>query len=350
MILRHRSLSLALAGLLASSVAAAQPAKPSDKSNKSDKPDKTDAKALLQSGLKLFAAKDYLGALAVFKDAYARFPSAKILLNIGTTLTRLGRKADAANVYQRYLDASDSDPAKRPEVAKVLAGLDEDVGIVALSITPSDAEIQIGTDDWLPAAEAARYRVAPGSVTVRARREGYEPGETSAIATAGATAQVALALEATPVRGVDGPGGADPEGLGVSATARPAARSRIGALVLAHVDVTHSGGAGLVGITVDVTRRLQAQATALLGGTAGGYLGATFALLDGRFRPLLAAGLPVFVSDGARIAVRGAGGLELVVSPHLSVIAELGVEHLLNPEPNVAATMFVPAIGAAGRL
>ena len=86
--------------------------------------DKLDAKALMQSGLKLYAARDFLGALAVFKTAYTRFASAKILLNIGTTLTKLDRKAEAANVYQRYLDSPDADPAKRNEVKKVLAELD----------------------------------------------------------------------------------------------------------------------------------------------------------------------------------------------------------------------------------
>ena len=43
-------------------------------------PDKQDARALLASGLKLFQQKDYLGALTIFRDAYKRFPSSKLLL------------------------------------------------------------------------------------------------------------------------------------------------------------------------------------------------------------------------------------------------------------------------------
>ena len=58
---------------------------------------RVDAKALMQSGVRLFEAKDYLGALAVFKDAYSRFQSAKILLNIATTLTLLERKAQQSH-------------------------------------------------------------------------------------------------------------------------------------------------------------------------------------------------------------------------------------------------------------
>src|SRR5262247_2293943 len=83
-------------------------------------PSKMDAKALMQTGVRLLEAKDYLGALAIFKDAYARFPSAKILLNIGTTLKLLDRKAEAANTYQRYLDSADADATKKIQVAAEL--------------------------------------------------------------------------------------------------------------------------------------------------------------------------------------------------------------------------------------
>src|SRR6185295_5621169 len=107
---------LAIGGELAVGQPAAKPA-PHDKPSG----DKVDAKALMQSGVRLLEAKDFLGALAIFKSAYARVPSAKILLNIGTTLNLLNRKAEAANAYQRYLDASDADPQKKPEVATVIA-------------------------------------------------------------------------------------------------------------------------------------------------------------------------------------------------------------------------------------
>src|SRR5260221_289244 len=62
-LIRSRTL-IAVVALCNASLAAAEPQQPAGK---------VDAKQLLQSGLKLFDAKDYLGALAVFKDAYARF-------------------------------------------------------------------------------------------------------------------------------------------------------------------------------------------------------------------------------------------------------------------------------------
>src|SRR4051812_8099873 len=95
-----------LAAMMAGSTAYAQPA-PAPRPPPSG--DRVDAKSLVQTGVRLLEAKDYLGALAIFKDAYSRFASVKILLNIGTTYKLLGRDAEAANAYQRYIDSPDAD-------------------------------------------------------------------------------------------------------------------------------------------------------------------------------------------------------------------------------------------------
>jgi hypothetical protein len=335
--------------------------------------DRVDAKALMQSGLKLYAAQDYLGALAVFRTAYTRFPSARILINIGTTLIKLDRKVDAANTYQRYLDAPDTDPAKALEVKKVLADLDKAVGVLEVAVTPSDAELQFDGDDWFPARGIQRHRVAPGSITVRVRRAAYQADERKLQIAAGQTVPVAFALAALPVSSSptgpaattnrvaaaapadgDGDGETGDDGsddTGVHHRADRAPGSRLGMVALAHIDIADKGGAGLVGLSYDVTSRLRGQATAILGPSYGAYVGASYALLDGKLRPIVSAGAPIFMSNGARLALRGAGGIELAVNRHLAVIAELGVERVLNSEADVRGrTMFVPALGAAGRL
>jgi len=210
------------------------------------KSDKVDAKALMQSGLKLLEAKDYLGALAVFKDAYARFPSPKILLNIGTTLKLLGRDADAANVYQRYLDTNDSDAKRRADIVKLVAEIDKTVGVVEISVTPANAEVQIGSDDWVAAEAAKLIRVPPAKIVLRARADGYEPKTTSVQVAAGehGAIEIHLVAIAAPVPTVV----VAPTPTGVVATAhvdveRP--RSRFGVIVLGHIDIPH-GWAPLV--------------------------------------------------------------------------------------------------------
>lgn len=314
-----------------------------------DRADKTDAKALMASGLKLFAAKDYLGALAVFQNAYARFPSAKILLNIATTQKALGRNADAANSYQRFLDAGDVDPARKAEVAKVLAGLDATLGIVAITVAPADAEVQLGDEAWRPASEVHELRAAPGELHIRARRDEHTPAERTVVVAAGARADINLALAAIPVTVHPVVAAVSDTGVRAAIAIEPPL-SRFGAIALANVDVIHKGGAGVVGLTVAIAPHLQLEAAAILGPTAGAYAGARIAFLDGNLRPLVALGMPVFASGGARFALRGAAGIELALTRHVALVAEVGVEHVLNPQANVAATVFVPAIGAAARL
>src|SRR6188472_1482615 len=122
-----RILVAVLVLVLAPVLASAQPASTGDRG---------DAKALMQTGVRLLEAKDYLGALATFKEAYSRYPSAKILLNIGTTLKLLGRDAEAANTYQRYLDSSDADATRAVEVKQALVELDAKLGRISIQVTP----------------------------------------------------------------------------------------------------------------------------------------------------------------------------------------------------------------------
>jgi len=336
------AISTALLALgLAAGTAAAQPAAG----------DKGDAKSLMQSGLKLFSAKDYLGALAVFRTAYERFPSGKILLNIGTTLLKLDRKADAANAYQRYLDSPDADAAKQTEVTRVIGELDKELARLDIWVTPADGEVQINESEWTKVADVKRYRVGKGQTTVRARRKGFKQAEEVFKVGPGETRSVSLTLTEEPTVTTGGDGdGSKPVDSGVRKRVQPAGRSRLGALVAAHVDPRNKGAAALIGLTGDVVSRLQVQATALVGPVSGGYLAATYGILPGKLRPLVVLGVPVFFSDGPRVAVRAAAGVEYAIDSHFSLFAEVGGEYMLNPEPMMSRALFIPALGVTGRL
>jgi len=331
-------------------VAAAQPA-----------PDKVDAKALMQSGVKLFEAHDYLGALAIFREGYQRFPSAKFLLNIGTALKELGRKPEAANAYQRYLDSPDTDPAKHDEVIGVLGELDKELGKIAITITPHDAQVQVD-DEWVPADRIHVIHVTPGAITVHARHDGYQSGEQAVEVTAGAQGAATITLALVPTKPLIVTVHDDIPSL----EQQGGPRSRYGGFVMAHVSVTPKlGSAWLLGGTADLTEQLALDVAVILGpgivssGMAGypapppkygGYVGASFAFLSGQMRPRVSAGMPIFASDGARFSLRAAGGIEYVANRHISITAELGVEENLNPPDDIRKAAFVPALAAIGRL
>lgn len=316
-----------------------------------------DAKALMQTGVRLIESGNYLGALAIFKDAYTRFPSAKILLNIGTTLKLLDRKAEAANAYQRYLDSPDADAARRPQVTAEIAELDKSVGVVEIFVRPADAEVKLD-DAWVPAAEAKLWRVTPGEFTVDARKPGFLTASKSGTVAAGEKTTLVLGLSEVPkqpVTIVDD---------GLLPVEREEPRSRIGALAIVHVSVVPKlGSAALVGATFDALPQLAVDAAVLLGpglvtdGMAslpppsfGGYVGASYAFLPGTLRPRAGGGMTVFASDGARFQVRGAGGVEYVANRNLSLMVELGAELALNAEDDIRDIAFVPSLAVAGRL
>lgn len=334
-----RSVVLVAALVLAPQLARADDGAPQDP--------KEEARSLNQTGVNLLNKKDYRGALAVFKDAYSKYPSAKILLNIGTTLKALGRDVEAANTYQQYLDAADTDPNRKAEIDAILAELDSKLAHLVLQVAPADAEIQLNLGEWLPAAKLHDYRVAAGSYRVSARRDGFAPGEQRGDAAVGVVTTVSINLIEEPPEEELHVEGEKPE---VIVPVESNTRARFGATVGANIDPKNKGAAASVGIVVGVVERLEITAAALLGPNQGGYLGATVYVLTGRWRPTLSIGAPTFFSDGARVSARGAGGLEVVASKHLSLVAEVGVERVLNPEPDIDKWAVIPSLAVHGRL
>jgi hypothetical protein len=350
-----RSFAVAALVLSFAALAGAQPAAPAPPTA-----DKGDAKQLMQTGVRLLEAHDYLGALEVFKSAYERFPSAKILLNIGTTLKLLDRRCEAANAYQHYLSAVDSDPARRPEVQDALTDLDKGCGQLELTVEPGDAELEVGSER-VAAAQAKVLRVPPGPFTVRATREGFQPGEQTGTVSIGEHKTVALRLTPTPAS-------VETRTIVVHDSVEQdlGSRSRFAAIAEAHISVLpRVGSAWLIGASVDISGQLAIEAALLLGpgivssGTEymyappsyGAYVGASYEFFSGKWRPRVAVALPTFYSAGElRFVARAAGGVEYLVNRHFSLIAELGVERNLNHEGDIDSTAFVPSLAANGRL
>lgn len=293
---------------------------------------KQDARSLMASGVSLLQAKDYRAALAIFKEGYQRYPSAKFLLNIGTTLKALGRNAEAANAYQRYLDAPDTDATRQREITDLLGTLDATVGKLAIAITPVDAEVMVGDSDWMTPAEARFFRVDPGEVEVRGRCPGYLGKTVEVTARLGTSVDVSLALE-------------EKKADVGEVIVRDAGPGRWSAIAHVHVDAKLRGAAAVVGAGVLLADRVHVTASALLGATPGAMPAATVHLLRGRLRPYVTLALPVFFSSGARVSARAAVGAMLRVGRRLEFVLEAAGERALNPEGDIDDWAVVPAAG-----
>jgi hypothetical protein len=129
------------------------------------------AQALMTEGVRQLRARAFDQALANFLEAYAKFPSPKILLNIASTLHDMGRLADAANTYQRYLTDPATGVERVAEVKDLLIKLDEQLTILTVRVMPHGSEISIDGGPFIPVGSTLVTRVRSGLHLVRIRRD-----------------------------------------------------------------------------------------------------------------------------------------------------------------------------------
>ena len=367
------------------------------------------AQALMTEGVRRLQVQAYDQALANFLEAYNRFPSPKILLNIASTLRDMGRVADAANTYQRYLTDPATGPERVAEVKELLLKLDAQLTILVVHVFPRGSELSIDGGPFVPVGSSLQTRVRSGPHTVRVKQGaaitpydfGSFEGETReldatlrdvppdappppppppnapappehangwllereyATTDGNSNERHALAAPSGPVVKAYVPNGSFDldEGPPVAP-----AEDKIGSGVVAimRIDGNHwRGFAGGLGIAYAISDPLEVELAGLKSDVWGAYLGGRYRFLTGWLRPYVAAGLPMFffTDDDAKSQVaiggRAAAGVELMLNGHLSIQADLGVEHFFNVGGVVYKmqtfedTAFAPTLGVIGRL
>ncbi len=356
MIRRALAVVLLVLALIATSSARAQKADPKKRA----------ALVLLTQGNALFGKGDYQGALDLFRQAYATFPSPNILPNIGTALKALGRKIEAADTYQKYLDSGGGREATRKEAQQALTELDRNIAKLKIQCDSTRAEVFVNARSLGPCENVMVVRVADGKRRVRAQ-DGDRQVSVNALATLGKTTEVRLVLSARepapqpsathtaqplpPPERVAAYEEAQPPledaGKGELVVAsRHSSSRRFRGMVLADVDYKARGAAAFIAAGYQLSRHIGVSAGALVGAEAFGmYAGATWAPLDGAIHPRLGGGVPIFVSNGARVAVRVSAGVEWWVSPRFGFVLDVGLERYVNPEAGFKSIVVVPAAG-----
>lgn len=365
---------------------------------------RTAAQALMVEGVKQLQARSYDQALANFLEAYAKFPSPKILLNIGSTLRDMGRLSDAANTYQRYLDDPATGGDRVAEVEALLVELDARLTTLHVQVTPQGSDLSIDGGPFVPVQQWLVTRVRPGLHLVRIR-EGDRRAELTIHGFEGEDKQVHVRVEAPPASSptptpapppapaarservspwlTNGTQYAADSGTGrvrrtrsgyAGATIAPVipafemdddaaihrrdpeqVRISSGAIAVLRIDGKLRGVAGGLGLAIS-RGRFEGDLMALRSEVTGAYLGARVRILSGFLRPYVAAGVPGFLYDDLdstklAVGVRAAAGVELMINEHLSVQGDLGYEHFFGVEDTMfEADVFVPTVGVIGRL
>lgn len=339
-----------------------------------------EARALFREGNRLYAEGDYVGALAMFRKAYARSPNAKILLNIGATLIRLGRHAEAIEVFEQYLVHREADPKKRPEVEKVIADLVPKVATLNILVDQAGVRVTIDGRVVSDGAESVVVRVDPGSHTVAGEKPGLSPSVVTVTVRAGEQVDVKLVL--MPVASVGSGGGSGggsaptaPEGeaarpagredvamaRGPEEAAPPAAEAaavavapaRVGArgarlsgLLRADIDGEGRGAVALAGATYETGGGLEVGLAVIVGNTLGVHAGGAFHFGDGALQPVLALGVPAFFDRGVRPGIQLGAGLRYRFGGRLAAMVQLGGTHFPNAREGHDAWVLVPSLGA----
>jgi hypothetical protein len=313
----------------------------------------------MTEGVKQLQARAYDQALANFLEAYAKFPSPKILLNVASTLHEMGRLADSANTYQRYLTDPATGAERVGEVKELLLKLDEQLTILTVRVSPHGSEISIDGGPFIPVGSSLVTRVRTGLHLVRIRKDdrndelpinGFEGENKEIMPTLAAAAPAAPVVaqaqtsqspsatgakppapassaQAAPPERVDGwlitgteYGTSDATGRGRTVHDRDSGRqvsaiiprydvSDRGTAVLDDDDAIDSGlitvlridgkGRGFAGgAGLAISRgHLEIELMVLKSDELGGYLGLRYRPFTGVFRPYVGLGVPGFVFD-----------------------------------------------------
>jgi hypothetical protein len=121
-----------------------------------------------QRGVDLYTDGDFRGALVEFKKAYATWPRANVLYDIGQTEYQLLDYAAALKTMERYLAETGPNAAHRTEVESTVEILRGRVGKIVLTADAADCEVSVDEQPvgTTPLAGPILVSVGPRRITV----------------------------------------------------------------------------------------------------------------------------------------------------------------------------------------
>ncbi len=287
--MRRWTFALPLAALLAALVASPSAARAGDA--------KAEAQALLNEGNQLAIDGEHPAALEKFREAYARYPSPKLLLNIGTTLRHMGRNAEAAASYEAYLRHPEADPKRTAEVRRLLAEIDALVGRVRIEHQPPTSTVRLDGKPIAGTGGVAQGRADPGEHVITVEKPGMSTAVKSV--TLAPRTDVHLTIQLTP-----------PDQKPIVVVYGPSARRTAG-LVLGGIGAAALIAGGVTGVLAKTT----ANAVAAHCSRGGPSCDDEGARLSSAAHAYAGASTATFIAGGA---VFLAGGILFLTAPSLA--------------------------------
>jgi hypothetical protein len=321
------------------------------------------ARAHFDAGVELLDTHEPARALSEFRAAYELWKNPKILLNIGTSLRQLGRDAEAANAYGRYLREPAADPLRKQEVSDVLREIDAAVGKLEIHVSQPDARVLIDGNPSIEWHREEPLRVAAGEHTLVVEKTGFAPVTSSVTVGRGEMRTVELVLVTTPAPA--GEASTPPASAAVN-TQTPAESDRVreqqpqssrsshanqlGAFVRLDIDGEGRGAVVVPGASFGLGDYVEVGAGGLIGRDKGVWLGGRLFALTGALKPGLLLGTPIFFVSGARVGLEATAGLVWDPSRHFGISVDFGIVHFLSTPEGYAATLPLASAGVLTRL
>jgi tetratricopeptide (TPR) repeat protein len=147
---------------------------------------RSDARAKLVQGGEFLKSGQFEEALARFQEAYRLVPSPKIQYNFGLAYRGLGRKADALDAFERFLnEAPDASKETRQNAARERSQLTAQITLLEVKVDLAGAEVFVDGRSYGVGRTTPIY-LDPGPHQLMVEKAGEGPAYTERInATAG---------------------------------------------------------------------------------------------------------------------------------------------------------------------
>ena len=152
---------------------------------------------LIRQGNEQYDEENYQAAYDNYTEAYELYPDPAILVRLGKTAEKLGKKREAVKYYTRYIKKNPKDQTaqklqkRMPELRKGLAPL------IEIESTPEGATVYLGevTEENKVGTTPVDVEPEPGNVTVIVTKEGYEDVRRELDVAEGSTTELPVELE-----------------------------------------------------------------------------------------------------------------------------------------------------------
>jgi hypothetical protein len=325
--------------------------------------DRAAAAALFKAGRKAMKEGDYQTACTKFEESQRYDPAAGTLLNLANCKEKLGLLATAWELFDAAVERLPAGDNRIKIAQKRRDAIKPRLPYLKIELEPAAPLQTQVTRDGIEVGSASfglSIPVDPGEHQVVVKAEGHQERRYEVALQEGEQ----KTLKVAPGEIIEPEEPEEPkvdtqqpvsipevdDGIDTLPEDSLSHAGQLGVELRSDIDPVDKGVIAAVGSSYGIIDYVEVQITALLGNNFGVEPGGRFYILKEQLKPLIELAVPIFFVDGARPGIRGSAGLQWDIARHIGVFAEAGVAFFPGDHENYRDVVFLPALGAQGRL